>query len=216
MDIISVTFTQSGNEACIKTDGGYYDITKADLKSFVADITGGADISEFSAHLPMFVPESAVAQLEQLAEKLKAIKYAAYILGISDKSEKQLVSKLKLKGYSPAASAQAVAVLKKNGYIDDKRYCTRKCEMLANGKLFGRHRIISELIAKGISRTLCEQVLDECEIDFDENLNILFEKLSKGEIPETREQKKKLSDKLLRYGYSYDEISGLFDNYADY
>ncbi|MBR5527889.1 MAG: regulatory protein RecX [Clostridia bacterium] len=216
MDILSVCKSESGNEVTLKTDSGYFNISKADYACFLKDSVGTADISEFEEHLPIFIPESAVNELEFFAEKLKAIKYAMYILGIGDKSEKQLREKLKLKSYSPRACDEAISVLKKNEYISDERYCARKCEILANTKLFGKYRIISELFAKGISRSLCERVLEECEIDFEENLNTLFEKLTDGEIPETREQKKKISDKLLRYGYSYDEVSELFFRYGDY
>jgi SOS response regulatory protein OraA/RecX len=106
-------------------------------------------------------------------------------------------------------------VLKKNGYVSDERFCRRKCETLSEGKLFGRRRIVSELMAKGISYELCDKVIDSMEIDFYANLQRLFEKITAGEIPETREQKKKIFDKLLRYGYSYDEINDVFSEYTD-
>ena len=71
---------------------------------------------------------------------------------------------------------------------------------------------INELMAKGISYDLCVSTLEESEIDFDENLKRLYEKISKGKTPSSWEEKKKLSDKLLRYGYSYDEVNVLFDD----
>ena len=40
MDIKSIVFTGSGNEATIGTDTGYYDITRADLFAFAADFIG--------------------------------------------------------------------------------------------------------------------------------------------------------------------------------
>lgn len=216
MDILNITFTESGNQATLRTDRGYFDMTRADLLEFFASFIGedvrdvvrpGAELD----FLPLYVDDEAEAELEALAEKLKAIKYASYILGIGDKSEKQLRLKLKTKGYSPRAIDSSFEVLRRNGYLCDERTCKRKCELLANGKLFGRRRIISELMAKGYPYSLCEKTVDESQIDFEENLALLYEKISKGEDLLDWEQKKKISDKLLRYGYSFDEINSLFD-----
>ena len=106
---------------------------------------------------------------------------------------------------------ETVEVLKKNGFISDERFCHRKYEQFSQNKLFGKRRIITELMSKGLSYDLCRRVVDESETDFEQNIRFLFDKISKGVIPETREQKKKISDKLLRYGYNYDEISRLFE-----
>ncbi len=216
MDILSITFTESGNQATLRTDRGYFDMTRADLLAFLASFAGedvrdavrpGAELD----FLPLYVEEDAESELEALAEKLKAIKYASYILGIGDKSEKQLRMKLKTKGYSNRAIDSSFEVLRRNGYLCDEKTCKRKCELLANGKLFGRRRIISELMAKGYAYSLCERTVDEAQIDFEENLELLYEKISRGENLLDWEQKKKISDKLLRYGYSYDEVNYLFD-----
>ena len=219
MDILNITFTESGNQATLRTDCGYFDITRADLSEFLLrfsddDVRQSARPGNELDFLPLYVEEEAYEALLQYSEKLKAIKYASYILGIGDKSEKQLRQKLKTKGYSTHAIDSSFEVLRRNGYLDDERSCKRKCELLAKGKLFGRRRIISELMAKGYPFALCESAVDDAEIDFEENIALLYEKISKGEDLSDWEQKKKISDKLLRYGYSYDEINCLFDGIA--
>ena len=216
MDILSVTFTESGNEACVRTDQGFFDITRADLSEFLREFFG-EDVKDALApgcendFFPLYAKDEAASSLEFLSQKLKAIKYAVYLLGINDKSEKQLLQKLKTKGYPKPVCNAAFAVLKKNGYLCDERSCKRKCELLANGKLFGERRIITELLAKGYSYELCHRVVDEADIDFEENLSALFEKISGHKYLSDREQKKKIYDKLLRYGYSYDEVRDLFE-----
>jgi SOS response regulatory protein OraA/RecX len=218
MDIQNITFTLSGNEASIRTDSGYFSITRADLAVFLkkyaelkTNLCNSSASKDFSDILPLYVDVEGERELTFFDEKLKAIKYAVYLLNISDKSEKQLCLKLKLKNYCPRACIETVEVLKKNGFISDERFCRRKCEQLSENKLFGRRRITTELMSKGLSYDLCNRIIDESEIDFEKSLRLLFDKISKGIIPETREQKKKISDKLLRYGYSYDEISRLFE-----
>lgn len=218
MDIQNITFTLSGNEASIRTDSGYFSITRADLAVFLkkyaelkTNLCNSSASKDFSDILPLYVDVEGEKELNFLDEKLKAIKYAVYLLNISDKSEKQILSKLKLKQYSQRACMETVEVLKKNGFISDERFCRRKYEQFSQNKLFGKRRIITELMSKGLSYDLCRRVVDESETDFEQNIRFLFDKISKGVIPETREQKKKISDKLLRFGYSYDEISRLFE-----
>lgn len=216
MDITGISRTESGNEITFKTDLGYFDISKADAIDFFREFFD-ADISEAENHLPLFVENHAATRLVTLSEKLACIKYAVYLLGISDKSERQLRTKLKEKGYKPEVCDMALEVLKKNEYVSDRRFCRRKCEILANSKLFGPRRIVSELVAKGISADLCLGIIDELEIDFAENLEILFEKLTKSKSIDFSDRKevKKLSDKLLRYGYSYYEIKDVLDAHIE-
>lgn len=216
MDITYISKTQSGNEITIKTDLGYFDISKADAGQFFAEFFD-SDIEEAACHLPLFLENNAAGRLVVLSEKLACIKYAVYLLGISDKSERQLRTKLMEKGYKPEVCDMALDVLKRNGYVSDERFCRRKCEILANSKLFGRRRIISELVQKGISSDLCSQIIDELEIDFEENLGQLFEKLTRSKDINflDRKEVKKFSDKLLRYGYSYYEIKDVLDAYLE-
>lgn len=221
MELKSILFSPSGAEASAATDGGRYDVARADLVAFLkkyfdfdADIDG-ATPDVIAALPPLYTADAgAKAALEALSEKLKAIKYAAYLLGIGDNSEKQLREKMRRKGFSPRIADAALYTLKKNGLVSDLRCGKRKCELLA-AKYYGRRRILSELSRAGIAAPLCKRIVDEAEIDWEENLRTVYLKLTKGIFPETWEQKKKISDKLLRYGYLYDEIAALFDGFGE-
>ncbi len=190
----------------LRCDEGFYKVTRADFKS----LFGTAEISP-----PFVLSQDECEKLEFFAEKYGAIKYALYLLGFSDKSEKNLAFKLKSKGYSEDACSEALAVLKKNRYLCDKKSALRRCEILAGSKLYGMRRIISELIAKGYTRDVAQQVTEEARIDFEENLKALFAKLTKSRLPRSREEKKKLFDKLYRYGYNFDEINSVFSLFSD-
>ncbi len=218
MDILGISFTGSGNEVFVRCDERSFDIARADFVRICEKYLGASHefLVENDDMFPIFADEKTVCELIFLDEKLKVIKHSLYLLGISDKSERMLREKLRIKGFSGAAVDAALAVVKKNGYLCDESFCRRKCEILAGTKLFGRRRLITELMAKGFSQDLCIRTVDDAEIDYEENLKLLFEKISKGRIPENREQKKKLSDKLIRHGYSYDEISVLFDEFEIY
>lgn len=154
--------------------------------------------------------ESAAEELRFADEKLRALRYALYLLEISDKSVRSLRGKLKQKGYSERACDAAIAVLLKNERLSDEAFCRRKCELLAEGKKYGRRRIVAELVAKGVDASLCNRILDEADIDFTENLRSLCEKLFR-EPPHGRDERRKATAKLARYGYSYDEIYAVLE-----
>lgn len=218
MEIQAVFLTEAGGEVRLKTDGENFSMTRRDFETFASHylnprltdclINGGAE-----TYLPLALSPEGEEQLTFLDEKLRAMRYALYLLGICDKSRRQLAFQLKKKGYAAPAAEEALDILEKNGYLSDERFCRRKCELLAQGKLFGRRRILSELLTKGLPMSLCEKVLEESDIDFEENLRTLCGKLIKEPI-ESREQMRKWIVKLTRYGYSYDEIRGALEDYT--
>ena len=213
MEILSVFLSDGGGEVNIKTDGGFFAVTRSDFRRFVSEYTDenpeellSCDAETARELFPVALDAEGEEELAYLNEKLRALRYALYLLGISDKSTKQLLFKLKQKGYSERAVNDAAAVLMQNDRLSDEAFCRRKCEILALGKHYGRARIVRELCAKGIPSALCERVLDDMEIDFDEQLQILCEKLIREPITD-REMRQKTIAKLTRYGYGYEEIS---------
>lgn len=134
---------------------------------------------------------------------------AVYILKDSDKSEFILRDKLSKGGYPAIIIDKVIADFKEYKYIDDERYATNyvKYNILSKSK----SRIINELYAKGISKTLISKAFDEYE---DENINEVQYELVKKEFLKKRydflEDDKNLLNKiiasLMRKGFKYDDI----------
>lgn len=235
MDILDISFSEAGGEVTFRTDEGCFTVTRADFRAFSARYLGEDTEERLRTEdkrriFPLYLADEKLGEDEMLFavtgkhsrareeeqdngaeelrfldEKLRALRYALYLLGISDKSVRQMHTKLRQKGYSERACDDAIAVLLKNDRLSDEAFCRRKCELLAEGKKYGRRRIVAELVTKGVDASLCERVLDEAEIDFEENLRLLCEKLFRNP-PSDRDERRKAAAKLARYGYSYDEI----------
>ena len=90
--------------------------------------------------------------------------------------------------------------------INEVAACERRIGAYAREKLYGKYRIRQELSAKGYMRESIDRAFEECEVDFYENAAKMYAKLTKNGTPTDFREKKKLADKLVRYGYSYDEI----------
>lgn len=189
------------------SEGEKYRISVADARR--------AGIYKFLEN-PELLPEEADGEmLEFMSKKLSCISYAAYLLEFGDKSKKALTLKLKTKGFDADVCEAALAVLEANGIVDDERLCSTKLEALARTKLYGPYRLKQELLKKGFSSKQIEIAFDEAELDFDEMLESLAEKLSFRLDLDDEKNVVALKNKLLRYGYSYDSVADVMDKYID-
>lgn len=195
--VSSAVSSDKGGEYKIYTDMGEYRISAADYRAL------GLPSLDKQDGYPCCITVDDDLQLDFLAEKLRAVKYLMYLLGFSDKSKKALLIKLKDKEYSERACTEALALVEKNGLVNEAEICSRKVAVYARSKGFGPYRIRQELKAKGFADTAIRQALDDTDVDFEEVLEKLCRKLiSRKGITE----KNKLFQSLSRYGYGYGDI----------
>lgn len=206
MIITSINLSAGENEVFIYgSEGEKFRISVADAKR--------AGVYKF-IESPELLPEEADEEmLDFMTKKLSCVSYAAYLLEFGDKSKKALTMKLKAKGYDVDVCEAALNVLEKNGIIDDERLCSSKLVSIANAKCYGPYRLKAELINKGFSSRQIENAFDDAEIDFDELLRTLVEKLTVRGFPEDEKGLSSLKNKLSRYGYGYDSISSVLGEY---
>ena len=151
-----------------------------------------------------------------LSQKLKAIKYASYLLQFSDKCEKRLRMKMREKEYSDEVIDEAFAVMRNSGIISDENLCLKKYIAIANSKLYGPSRIKSELFAKGFSHEDIKNAEKIADIDFYNLCANMCEKLlSSGRINlGDRQERDKFKAKLMRYGYGFETINTVIADFC--
>lgn len=209
MIIVKSYISKGGSEVTLECEfREKYTITRADAKRLgLADLTDDDFPIEFSDD----------GLIEFLSHKLKAIKYAQYLLGFSDKSEKVLRQKMKEKEYSPEVIDEALSVLRDGGIISDESLCLRKYISIANAKLYGPRRIKSELYAKGFSSEDIKNAEECADIDFDGLCRELCEKLlasGKTDLSDRKEREKFIA-KMSRYGYGYETITSCIGDISE-
>lgn len=207
MIIIKSYISKGGSEVTLECEfKEKYTITLADARRL-----GLYDLSE--EDFPVDFEDGEL--IEFLSSKLKAIKYATYLLQFSDKSERVLSKKMREKGYSDEVIEEALEVLRNSGIISDENLCLKKYLAIASSKLYGPARIKSELFAKGFSQEDIKNAHLEADIDFYELCRELCEKLLKGKtdaLPD-KNQRDKFKAKLVRYGYSFDVINKVLEGF---
>lgn len=205
MILVQATASVKGNEITFWNElHEKYTVSLADAKK-----TGLYRLVEKPEELPEKADDE---MLVFLSQKLKCLHYAAYLLDFGDKSKRALSDKLRKKGYANDVCEAAVAVLEKNGLLDDERLCADKLNSLAIGKLYGPRRLKTELFAKGFGASEIQNALDEATIDYDELLEQLVRKLTRRGLPQSEKELSSLKNKLVRYGYSYDRIARVLDD----
>ena len=140
---------------------------------------------------------------EQLKQaKLKVLR----LLMDMDRTEAQLREKLKEKGYSDEVIAQSIAYVDSFGYVNDARYAKRFVECKKQNK--SRYELAGALRQKGVEQEIIDQALAECypkEEEVDAIRHLLMKQHFSPE-ESTEEEKRKLSMRLARRGFHYEDI----------
>lgn len=141
------------------------------------------------------------------------VRRAMQLVGYRPHSRRELIDKLVAKGEAVENAEYAVDRLEALGVINDHDYAAMIVRHYA-AKGYGAGRIRNELYSRGISRDFWEEALAQIP-DQSEALSRIIESKLKGVSPDKKELKK-LSDHLLRRGFSWEEIrSALSDCLPD-
>ena len=142
-------------------------------------------------------------------ENRKARDAALRLLGLCDRSRRELKERLLRKGYSDAAAEGVAAEMESLGYIDDRRYAERFASDAVSRRNAGLQMIVSALQKKGVNRDIIDDVLCKVSNDYsqaDTARRALDMRLRKGSVPRDRDEIRRLADYLRRRGFAYDII----------
>ncbi len=143
-------------------------------------------------------------QIEKSSLLVKAKAKAYNYLSYGDMSAHTLKTKLVRAGFDDEISDLCVISMIESGYINDERYARSLANYLATVKCYGPRRIEQEMFAKGISRDISQNAIDELDVDFYDTI--------KAHIPKNIDlsDKKacaKLCAALARRGFDFDTIN---------
>ena len=143
-----------------------------------------------------FAHESAITEAVTLGLRL---------LAFGDTSASKMVEKLRSRAVAPSVSREAVDLLIKNGYLDEKRgaLAAAKADLF---KLWGDKRILAALAARGYRGEALAAVKEMLQ---GENSVLRCAKLIKKRrmaLPREEDEIAGFAAKLMRYGYTVREI----------
>lgn len=171
---------------------------------------------EYNLKTNMTLDDSTIEELKDRDQLEKTKSYALYLLTYGDNTEKTLKDKLLMKGFSEDNIIDAIDYCKSYGYIDDKSYAERFIRDKVNLNKYGSKKIKSQLIEKGISKDLIEDVLDlDGDLEYENAKNLAAKKLSSYKNLDSIVIKRRLSGFLYRRGYDFSIINKVLRELLD-
>ena len=181
---------KQGRVLVFPEEGELLRITEAELLPF--GIYPGAELSD-----------EQVDALREAARRSETKLRAAHMASSRMLSKKELTERLRRKGADPDEAAQAAERMEELSAVNDGAYAGVIVRHYA-AMGYGRGRVEQELYRRGIPKELWENALQELP-DSGEAIDAFLRGKLKGRTPD-RAERKRLSDALLRRGYSWNDI----------
>lgn len=130
------------------------------------------------------------------------------LLAYSDNSVRKLARKLVSKGYERGCAETAARALSDIGYINEGAQIERRGRAIAEQKLRGRRRVVSDLIVLGYDREAISEWERGCGIDYVSICARAIER--RGGMPPRGDDdgRRRLLGYLYRQGFSGEDIRG--------
>ena len=163
----------------------------------------GHELLQFGLYPGMDLSPQLVVQLQAAGQRSESRVKAAQLASGRMMSRKELTDKLSRKGIDPDTAEETAGWLESLGAVDDAAYAGVIARHYAASG-YGPGRVRQELQKRGVSRELWDDALSQLPDSADAIDRFLQKKLS-GRTPD-RAMLKKLSDALLRRGFSWSDI----------
>jgi len=145
-------------------------------------------------------------------EQVKVTSYALNLLSFRQRSEKEIYTALKRKGYEDTYIDYAIGYLKERKYLDDTAFATSFILDKQNLNKLGSKRIKYELYNKGISKEIIEETLNiDPQEEYEVALELATKKLNTCKGQDRNSIYRKVGGLLQRKGYSYDIVSKILN-----
>ncbi len=198
IDRIEASRHKRGRVLVFLADGSLLKVTEQELLTF--SLRSGDELDE-----------ETLGRLKEATGVSNIKTTAADLIGRRAMSRRDLEKKLQEKGASEAEARYAGEWLEAIGALDDAAYAAalvRHCGDMG----YGPRRAREKLREKGVPQELWEEALEELPPDGGQIDRFLQNKL-RGRAPDEKE-KKRLTDALLRRGFSWSEVKSAWSRYG--
>ena len=145
----------------------------------------------------------------------KALSILKWMCSRQERTRKTCVESMKRWNVDEKFHAEILKTLEEEKYINEMRYATMYINDKANFNKWGKSKIISNLIMKGVDKETIENAFEESDFNNSDSQDSLTELLAKKE-PKVKAQnsyqkRQKLAQWAYTKGYSFDQINKSLD-----
>ena len=165
---------------------------------------------KYKVSVDMYFSEDEILEMKYFSDIERAKSRAINYISGKLKTKYEVRLKLKENGFAEDVIDEVLDILEKEEYLNDKVYCEIFIEDKKKLNGYGKNKIKSLLIQKGISKNIFEDFLNEFEYDeeFDNALKMGIKKL---ELLSNAEDNFKKKQKIINYltyrGFGFDVIN---------
>ena len=165
---------------------------------------------KYKVSVDMDFSETEILEMKYFSDIERAKSRAINYISGKLKTKYEVRLKLKENGFAEDVIDEVLDILEKEEYLNDKVYCEIFIEDKKKLNGYGKNKIKSLLIQKGISKNIFEDFLNEFEYDeeFDNALKMGIKKL---ELLSNEEDNFKKKQKIINYltyrGFGFDVIN---------
>ena len=163
------------------------------------------------------IDEEELTAFEEAAGSRRAFNSALNSLDYRDHSEKEIRAKL-MRKHGAEYVDEAVEKLIELDLINDRRYAENYARELFEHKKFGKIRIKSELIAKGIASDIASETVNSLfEDEEPDNIQRIVDIIKKKYYNRMNDEvgRKKVFSALQRMGYTFSDIREAMSEFSD-
>ena len=151
-------------------------------------------------------------------EKKRAKDRALNFLSYRDRSEKEIRTKLKDVGYEENIIDWVIGELQRLKFLDDQRFAQSYAQTQMITRPMGEYFLKRELKQKGIDTELIEQTVEKIYEEKDQMsvaLELAQQRKKRYSNIDEMKAKKRVSDFLLRRGFSWDVVSEVLEQWDE-
>lgn len=144
----------------------------------------------------------------------RALSHACRLLSYRQRSERELETRLRKKGFGKGAVCEAIGSLKSGGYLDDLRYAMDLRRTAEDVKFLGAYGARRFLIERGIQAGTAEEAL----AGYDERAvaaRLMEKKLVSMKALSRPARRRRLSGYMQRRGYSAETAARILREYLE-
>lgn len=170
------------------------------------------ELNRYGINKGEVITTEVLSELYKLLYK-RARERSFYILKIRDYTEFEIVNKLKKSYYPIEVIDKVLEFLKKYNYINDERFVDNYLNTYIDKE--SMMKIKSKLYSKGISSEMIKMKISECNIKGDRVIIDRYFSIVEKIVVSDDKKKTKYYNRLLRKGFSYDDINNAISLYYE-
>lgn len=155
-------------------------------------------------------------ELKELIDKSdykRAKERALWLLSGRDYSKKQLIDKIK-KDSPPEVAAEVCERMEELGLVNDESYARRYASDLLNIKKMSKRGAKFKMIERGIDRDLCDEILDEFDVDPVRQIADIIERKYADKLDDEKGRRRTVAA-LQRLGYGWGDIKSAISMFEE-